>query len=142
MTPEIRAGRVFTMAELSINGQTVTMVIDHETVARLKDLMGRSTAGPWVAAAGNEIGTPYEIMTQKGVAWHHQLLVDATPVLPDLQAEAERTAREVVEAERNKAQEVLLRWVRYGCPDCYGDCASAQPPVAACIMRETFEALQ
>lgn len=36
----------------------------------------------------------------------------------------------------------LERWQSYGCPDCSGDCGSANPPVACCIMRETMEALR
>lgn len=35
----------------------------------------------------------------------------------------------------------LERWEAYGCPDCGGDCASANPPVSCCIMRETHDAL-
>lgn len=46
-------------------------------------------------------------------------------------------------ADRIEALEAALRrWESYGCPDCGGDCASANPPVACCIMRETFEALE
>ncbi len=36
-----------------------------------------------------------------------------------------------------KAKDALARWGSYGCPDCGGDCASANPPVACCIMQET-----
>lgn len=39
------------------------------------------------------------------------------------------------------AQRVLQCWQCYGCPDCGGDCASANPPVAHCIMQETRAAL-
>lgn len=37
--------------------------------------------------------------------------------------------------------ELLRRWESYGCPDCGGDCFSANPPVAMCIMSETRAAL-
>lgn len=36
----------------------------------------------------------------------------------------------------------LRRWQNYGCPDCGGDCGSANPPVACCIMTETRKALE
>ena len=32
-------------------------------------------------------------------------------------------------------------WQSYGCPDCGGDCASANPPVSMCIMRETRDTI-
>jgi len=45
-------------------------------------------------------------------------------------------------SEREKALEAaLLRWQSYGCPDCSGDCGSANPPVFCCIMQETRAAL-
>jgi hypothetical protein len=45
-------------------------------------------------------------------------------------------------SEREKALEAaLLRWQSYGCPDCSGDCGSANPPVLCCIMQETRAAL-
>ena len=53
---------------------------------------------------------------------------------------AEREARKA-EAERDALRAVLVRWQHYGCPDCGGDCASANPPVACCIMQETRAAL-
>ncbi len=37
---------------------------------------------------------------------------------------------------------ILLRWQNYGCPDCGGDCSSANPPVSCCIMQETQAALE
>lgn len=47
------------------------------------------------------------------------------------------------EVERRRAlRGALERWLLYGCPDCSGDCSSANPPVAACIMRESIEAIQ
>jgi len=45
--------------------------------------------------------------------------------------------------EKLKAQDGLLRqWEGYGCPDCGGDCASANPPISLCIMRETRNAIR
>ena len=42
-----------------------------------------------------------------------------------------------------KAHDALLRqWEGYGCPDCGGDCASANPPISLCIMRETRNAIR
>ena len=39
------------------------------------------------------------------------------------------------------AREALNRWQNTGCPDCRGDCGSANPPVNCCIMIETRDAL-
>ena len=36
---------------------------------------------------------------------------------------------------------VLARWQYSGCPNCSGDCGSANPPVMCCIMEETRAAL-
>lgn len=41
----------------------------------------------------------------------------------------------------NEIASLLKRWQQHGCPDCGGDCASANPPVTSCIMKETAEAL-
>jgi len=41
-----------------------------------------------------------------------------------------------------KLEAALRRWPDYGCPDCGGDCFSANPPVSCCIMMETREALE
>lgn len=49
--------------------------------------------------------------------------------------------RDAAIAERDRMRAALERWQHYGCPDCGGDCGSANPPVACCIMRETHEAL-
>ena len=52
-----------------------------------------------------------------------------------------RRAREA--ADRiEKLEAALRRWPDYGCPDCGGDCFSANPPVSCCIMMETREALE
>ena len=59
--------------------------------------------------------------------------------LPD--SAMENTAT-VAEAENARLRDALLRWQNYGCPDCGGDCASANPPVSCCIMRETAAATQ
>lgn len=53
----------------------------------------------------------------------------------------EVVAHNRTKAERDRMREALERWQHYGCPDCGGDCASANPPIACCIMRETHEAL-
>lgn len=37
--------------------------------------------------------------------------------------------------------EALKCWQSYGCPDCHGDCGSANPPVFSCIMQQTSAAL-
>lgn len=44
-------------------------------------------------------------------------------------------------AERDALLAALLRWQHSGCPDCSGDCGSANPPVMCCIMQETRAAL-
>jgi rubrerythrin len=53
----------------------------------------------------------------------------------------DKTRAEAAEAENARLRDALLRWQNYGCPDCGGDCASANPPVTCCIMRETAAAL-
>ena len=46
-------------------------------------------------------------------------------------------------ADRIEQLEAALRkWQSYGCPDCGGDCASANPPMLGCIMQETRAALE
>ncbi|MEC9244618.1 MAG: hypothetical protein VYB05_07600 [Pseudomonadota bacterium] len=40
-----------------------------------------------------------------------------------------------------KLEEALRRFVEIGCPDCNGDCGSANPPVMSCIMQEALAAL-
>ena len=44
-------------------------------------------------------------------------------------------------AEIARLRGVLERWRHYGCPDCGGDCGSANPPITCCIMLETAAAL-
>lgn len=44
-------------------------------------------------------------------------------------------------AENARMREALSRWQSYGCPDCGGDCASANPPVLCCLVQETRAAL-
>jgi hypothetical protein len=72
-----------------------------------------------------------------------QLGLDAgKAVNPQRGAAAEWQARaERAEAAVERAVDVLRRWQREGCPDCSGDCASANPPVARCIMQETRAAI-
>ena len=53
-----------------------------------------------------------------------------------------RDARiEALEAENERLRRVLARWQYSGCPNCSGDCGSANPPVTSCIMDETRAAL-
>jgi hypothetical protein len=40
-------------------------------------------------------------------------------------------------AAEARADRLLRRWLNSGCPDCGGDCANANPPVALCIMQDT-----
>jgi hypothetical protein len=49
--------------------------------------------------------------------------------------------RDAALARAERAEAVLRRWQHYGCPDCGGDCGSANPPVLCCIMQETHAAL-
>ncbi len=49
---------------------------------------------------------------------------------------------EKAEAEVARLRGLLAHWQSYGCPVCGGDCASANPPVTLCIMRETAAALK
>ena len=55
--------------------------------------------------------------------------------------EADAYHIETVEAENERLRRVLARWQYSGCPDCSGDCGSANPPVMCCIMEETRAAL-
>jgi protein subunit release factor A len=41
-----------------------------------------------------------------------------------------------------KLEAALRRWLVSGCRDCGGDCGSANPPVACCIVEETRKALE
>lgn len=45
------------------------------------------------------------------------------------------------DAEIERLKGLLNRWEQCGCPDCHGDCASANPPVLGCIMQDTRAAL-
>ncbi|NGQ91495.1 hypothetical protein G5V65_11360 [Rhodobacter sp. HX-7-19] len=55
--------------------------------------------------------------------------------------EAAETALAASQARVAKLVAALKRWEHSGCPDCGGDCASANPPVSLCIMRETRAAI-
>ena len=48
---------------------------------------------------------------------------------------------EKLRANNDRLRGSLMRWQSYGCPDCHGDCGSANPPVSCCIMQETRAAL-
>lgn len=39
------------------------------------------------------------------------------------------------------SHQVLTAWQQNGCPDCGGDCASANPPVCGCLMQNTARVL-
>ena len=54
------------------------------------------------------------------------------------------TAADLIETQAREIERlrgVLRRWQYSGCPDCSGDCGSANPPVMCCIMEETRAAL-
>ena len=63
-------------------------------------------------------------------------IIAAADEIVRLRAEVARKDAEV--AKRDAA---LRRWENSGCPDCGGDCSSANPPVACCIIQETRAAL-
>ena len=46
-----------------------------------------------------------------------------------------------LKGEVERLRRVLARWQYSGCPNCSGDCGSANPPVMCCIMEETRAAL-
>lgn len=50
-------------------------------------------------------------------------------------------ARMIAEAEAPLLA-LLWRWLQSGCPDCGGDCASANPPITYCIMQKTEAAIR
>jgi hypothetical protein len=55
---------------------------------------------------------------------------------------AMKAERDAAIRQRDQAVEVLRRWELSGCPDCVGDCSSANPPVIGCIMRATRAAIR
>lgn len=57
-----------------------------------------------------------------------------------IEADAAEIAK--LQARIDALVEALKRWEQSGCPDCGGDCASANPPVSLCIMRETSAAIE
>ena len=98
------------------------------------------------------------------LAWHMRASPDNAAALAEARAEVERLTKYAGSAQVSasqwrkdfaEAQEqiaaltaaneamrgALDRWQRIGCPDCGGDCYSANPPVACCIMQETRAAL-
>ncbi len=54
---------------------------------------------------------------------------------------AAHAERDTLAARMKVAEDALRRWQDTGCPDCSGDCGSANPPVLSCIMQETRSAL-
>lgn len=73
------------------------------------------------------------------ISLHHLTPAPREPVTSHAAAAAE-IAR--LRAEVAALREALRRWQHYGCPDCGGDCGSANPPVSCCIMQETQAALK
>jgi hypothetical protein len=55
--------------------------------------------------------------------------------------EAAANHRDEALAREAALREVLDRWYRTGCPDCRGDCGSANPRFTLCLVRETDAAL-
>ena len=46
------------------------------------------------------------------------------------------------DAEIARLREALRGWISFGCPICNSDCSAANPPVSACIIRDTMQALK
>lgn len=46
-----------------------------------------------------------------------------------------------LKAKLAKAVECIKYWEISGCPHCYGDCSSANPPVSHCIVQKTYRTL-
>ncbi len=69
----------------------------------------------------------------------HEAQVDSLQAYDAM--EAAEADRDRLAAENARLREALQRWQHYGCPDCEGDCGSANPPVVGCIMQETRAAL-
>ena len=70
------------------------------------------------------------------------MLVEMLRANGSWEADAAVTAIQMRDRRIEKLEAALRRWQNYGCPDCGGDCGSANPPVACCIMTETREALE
>jgi hypothetical protein len=52
-------------------------------------------------------------------------------------AQAAEAERDALAEKLAMAVECIKHWQSAGCPYCQGDCASANPPIAWCIMAET-----
>jgi hypothetical protein len=106
--------------------------------------MSKHSAGPWViqdnAAHGVHI---YSAGGCFGGGFHLARLSRPGVLVAAAPGESERQLR--ANAHLMSAAPELLaalkRWEHYGCPDCGGDCSSANPPVACCIMQETRAAI-
>lgn len=52
------------------------------------------------------------------------------------------TALASLQADNEALRAMVERFAYSGCPDCSGDCSSANPPVMSCIMRDANELLR
>lgn len=81
-------------------------------------------------------------------AWHSHPGLDhigtwATTRYPD-EAEIYHRADLTIRRDDPVLKQVMVAlkyWQSQGCPNCSGDCASANPPVTSCPLRETADAL-
>ena len=76
------------------------------------------------------------------IAPHHLRL--ANEAFARHREQTERQTADLIETQAREIERlrgVLKRWQCSGCPDCSGDCGSANPPVMCCIMEETRAAL-
>lgn len=112
--------------------------MDSDTI---RQMLAEATPGPW------QIG---ELLPSMVFNWsvppdHRDAVIadGATEANARLIAAAPDLAAEVLRLRLllGQANSLLGQWGSFGCPDCGGDCASANPPVIGCLPQATASLL-